>query len=369
MELDDDTRKDLMDAFYDLQNEVESALIKLLEEYSDEGINTLFRAVHNIKGNAAITGLKVIVDFTHEVEEVTGALRQRRYALSEPIGETLLLAMDRLHDLHQQELNGKQFDYLHIDEFKVLYRAMSCAEADEADGIALQILQILGAGIVDAEIDLFASTPEKVDRAFESANTQIPTDKLSADLNFFQETALRIDDQINGQVGRSLQLFEWAMKMNELAGSPVDENQFSAAIYLHDIGMLLMPEDLRQYKLDLHPAEIESLAIHPTWGHEYIKRLNGWEEAATIVHHHHECVNGSGYPQGLKGEEIHPGAKILAILDTFFFLTSGNVDSSARRSTVRAVSAINARINTEFEGLWVQCFNHMIRKELKEGNV
>ncbi len=369
MELDDESRSDLMDAFIDLQGEVETCLARLSDTQDDAQLHSLFRAVHNIKGNAGIMGLTRIVEFTHEVEEVVGAIRQKRYGLSEPLAETLFLAMDRLHDLHQQELYGKKFDYLRIEELTVLYRAMSCAESSEAEGIALQILQILGAGVVDADVDLFATEVEPTTEFIESLGIEGCEERVFADLGFFQELALQLDNQIVGWEGRSIQLFDWAMKMNKLANNPVDEHQFAAAIYMHDIGMSLLPRELWEKKRDLSPGELSLVTHHPAWGYGLLARMSGWEEAATIIYHHRECVDGSGYPNGLRGDQIHPGAKILSILDSFFFLTKGRVDSSARRSTVRAVSTINARINTEFEGMWVQCFNHMIRKELKAGNV
>lgn len=369
MDLDDDSRKDLMEAFIDLQAEVESSLVALLKEWDDKDVNRLFRAVHNIKGNAGIMGLGVIVNFTHEVEEVIGALRQKRFPLNEAVAETLLLAMDRLHDLHQQELYNKKFDYLRIDETQLLYRALAESGNDESEQIAQQILHILGAGIVDAEVDLFSMQERELIQPVDWLVAETIEEKRQSDLLFFQELALQLDNQVDSWNGRSIQLFQWAMTMNQLAGSPVDAEQFAAAIYMHDFGMSLMPTELWVKKLDLNPEEIDSVARHPEWGYNYLVRVPGWEEAATIVHHHHECVDGSGYPGGLKSAEIHAGAKILAILDTFFFLTNGRVDSSARRSTVRAVSAINARVDTDFEGMWVQCFNHMIRKELKDGRV
>lgn len=369
MELDQEARTDLMEAFLDLQSEAEACLVQLMNQWDMEQMHGLFRAIHNIKGNAGLMGVTVVVDFTHEVEEVAGALRQKKYALSEAIAETILLALDRLHDLHQQELFDKKFDYLRINELQMLYHAMSCATKEEADGIAQQILQILGAGIIEADVDLFQMDQPAQPKVVEWLNEESSEEKLRHDLDFFQELALQIDNQIPSWEGRSIQLFEWAMKMNNLAGTCVDELQFAAAVYLHDLGMTLMPQDLWSKKLDLTPENCDSLALHPDWGYNYLVRVPGWEEAATIIHHHHECVDGTGYPSGLKGDQIHAGAKILAILDTFFFLTNGRVDSSARRSTVRAVSAINARVDTEFEGMWVQCFNHMIRKELKAGNI
>lgn len=369
MDLEEESCIDLMEAFQDLQAEVESCLLSLLKKWDEKEVNRLFRAVHNVKGNAGIMGLTTIVDFSHEVEEVVGALRQQRFKLNEALTQVLLIAMDRLHDLHQQELFNKHFDYLRIEELQVLYKAMSVAEELEAAGIAQQILHILGAGVVDADVDIFT---------IEEAEPAIPVSWLSmkdskekrfADLQFFQETALQLDNQVECWVGRSIQLFDWAMKMNQLAGGPIDEQQLTAAIYLHDIGMSLIPRDLWIRKLDLNREEVATVAPHAEWGFNYLVRIPGWEEAATIIQHHHECIDGSGYPNGLRGDEIHVGAKILSILDAFFSLTNGRVDSSERRSTIRAISSINARIDTDFEGMWVQCFNHVIRKELQEGRI
>lgn len=369
MELNDENCKDLMEAFQDLQGEVEETLLRLIKNFNTDDVNCLFRAIHNIKGNAGIMGLEVIVGFTHEVEEVAGALRQGKYGLTESIGETLLLAMDRLHDLHQQEIFGKKFDYLRIDELSLLYRSMADADALEADNIAVQILKFLGAGLPGTDVDLFAHGSEPARVEVEALPPESAEDKQLHDLFFFQEFALQLDTQIEGWDGRSIQLFEWAMKMNKLAGAVVNENQLAAAVYIHNLGIALTPRKFWEGKLDFSPEELECVRNHPNWGYNFLVRIPGWEEAATIVHHHREAIDGSGYPNGLVGAEIHAGAKILSILDAFFFLTKGRVDSSARLSTVRAVSTINARIDTQFEGMWVQCFNHMIRKELQAGNV
>jgi HD-GYP domain-containing protein (c-di-GMP phosphodiesterase class II) len=94
--------------------------------------------------------------------------------------------------------------------------------------------------------------------------------------------------------------------------------------------------------------------------------MQGWEEAAKIVLHHNEHVDGQGFPYGLTHEGIHPGARIFAIADVSYSLTLGRTDRTQGRTIIRAISAINARIDIHFDGIWVQCFNHMIRKEIKE---
>ena len=88
---------------------------------------------------------------------------------------------------------------------------------------------------------------------------------------------------------------------------------------MHDIGKIATPDSvlLKPGKLDL--SEWDIMKLHPGIGHSI---LDGSQRpilraAATIAHQHHEKYDGSGYPQGLKGEEIHPFARIVAVADVF----------------------------------------------------
>lgn len=366
MELDEESKSELYDAFVDLQEEAQECLNELLLEWDEKGIHSLFRTYHNIKGNAGMMGLHSIVEFAHQVEDVAGALRQNRFPLTRPIGDALRIALDRLHDLHQLELYGKKFDGLHIDELKVLFADLSRATPEQADGIAEDILSVVEGGN-DSKLQPVAS--ETVANQSPSAPVSEKEERWQSDLIFFQELALQLDNLIPTWEGRSIQLFDWAMKMNAIAGSPIDVTQFSAAIYMHDFGMSLLPEETRAKKFSQASSDFDTLHLHPGWAHDMLVRMPGWGEAAQIVMQHHEKVDGSGYPFGLDQNQIHDGAKILAILDTFFDMTDGFVTNQQRSITIKALSEINSMVDTAFEGLWVQCFNHVIRKELKDGNV
>ena len=370
-------KQDLMAEFHDLQHASEECLQRLATTdihdplYTDI-VNALFRAVHTIKGNAGMFGLHVIVDFCHEVEEVAGSLRRQSFYITDSIAQTLYIALDRLHDLHEQELLDKHFATLAIDELKHLYGAMADATEDEANGIAEQILQFLGAKISGNDADLFASD-EAEDELFFAPTTDIielAVNGSASDLLFFQQSALLLDAKNEDWFGRSMQLYDWAMKLNHIAGNMIDERQLAAAVYLHDLGMVFIPTEQWSQKLSLDPNNSPELHEHPSWAADYLRRIEGdWQEAAKMVAQHHENLDGTGYPDGLTSQDIHPGAKLLKILDTFFFMTHGSVDASNRSATVRALSAINARVDVEFEGMWVQCFNHLVRSELKAGNI
>ena len=371
--LDDESKKDLLEAFEDLHVEVEACLMSSLGGASPSGesamLNRLFRAIHNVKGNAGLMGVQAVVDFAHVIEEVAESLRSGKFPLSEKVAEALLIGMDRLRDIHQQELLGKRFDNLCIDELKLRYHTLAMANEGNAVAVAQSTLQFLGAGVSDEGAVLSASPIVNRDQHIHQLESCADSELKVRDLTFFQLTALALDNIEPSYFGRSIQLYDWAMKMNEISGRQVDAEQFAAAIYLHDLGMVFAPSEARSNRLQASLKNCDAVQNHPDWGYQYLVRMPGWAEAATIIREHHECVDGSGYPNGLMGCDIHPGAKILKILDSFFALTNGSVNAERRSSTVRAVSAINARIDTEFEGLWVQCFNHMIRKELRLGNI
>ena len=95
-----------------------------------------------------------------------------------------------------------------------------------------------------------------------------------------------------------------------------------AAALLHDIGKLAVPDHIINKPGRLTPAEFEKMKIHPIVGAEILEKVAFPYPVAPIVRAHHEKWNGSGYPDGLKGEEIPIGARILATVDCLDALSS-----------------------------------------------
>jgi putative nucleotidyltransferase with HDIG domain len=92
---------------------------------------------------------------------------------------------------------------------------------------------------------------------------------------------------------------------------------------LHDLGMMpWAPETFRQ-TAPLTDEEWEQIKTHPDRGAELLKPYTEIpEEVVLMVRQHHESANGSGYPLGLQGDEIHPWAKVLRMLDSYEAMTS-----------------------------------------------
>jgi len=95
-----------------------------------------------------------------------------------------------------------------------------------------------------------------------------------------------------------------------------------AAALLHDIGKLAVPEQIINKPGKLTPEEFEKMKVHPIVGAEILERVAFPYPVAPIVRSHHERWDGSGYPEGLAGEEIPMGARILAAVDCLDALAS-----------------------------------------------
>ena len=104
--------------------------------------------------------------------------------------------------------------------------------------------------------------------------------------------------------------------------SEAETDALRAAALLHDIGKLAVPDHIINKPGRLTPAEFEKMKIHPVVGAEILERVAFPYPVAPVVRSHHEKWNGKGYPDGLKGEEIPIGARILAAVDCLDALAS-----------------------------------------------
>lgn len=115
----------------------------------------------------------------------------------------------------------------------------------------------------------------------------------------------------------------YALELGRDLGLTADELQaLRAAAVLHDIGKLAVPESIISKPGKLTPEEFEKMKIHPVVGAEILERVQFPYPVAPIVRSHHEKWDGTGYPDGLRGEQIPAGARILAAVDMLDALAS-----------------------------------------------
>jgi putative nucleotidyltransferase with HDIG domain len=115
----------------------------------------------------------------------------------------------------------------------------------------------------------------------------------------------------------------YAMELAKELGLSEDETEaLRAASVLHDIGKLAVPEHIISKPGKLTPEEFEKMKIHPIVGAEILEQVDFPYPVVPIVRAHHEKWDGSGYPNGLAGEQIPIGARILAAVDCLDALAS-----------------------------------------------
>ncbi|SFB02462.1 MULTISPECIES: HD domain-containing phosphohydrolase [unclassified Bacillus (in: firmicutes)] len=138
------------------------------------------------------------------------------------------------------------------------------------------------------------------------------------------------------------------------------ENLYIASL-LHDIGKIHTPGEILNKPGKLTDEEFSIIKRHPLDGAEMVKNLY-YEDIATIIEQHHERLNGSGYPQKLKGQEILFEARIIAVSDTFDAMTE---DRAYRKAydTQYAIDELKRLVNTHYDKEVVDAFEEILKEE------
>jgi len=131
--------------------------------------------------------------------------------------------------------------------------------------------------------------------------------------------------------------------------------------FLHDIGKMAIPDAILRKPGKLTPDEILIMQEHCYHGYEILKKIPFLHEAAEIVYAHQEKYDGTGYPRGLKGEEIPLGARMFSVADTLDAITSDRPYRPAQSLTA-ARDEIKLWSGRQFDPRVVEVFLEMDTK-------
>ncbi len=143
-------------------------------------------------------------------------------------------------------------------------------------------------------------------------------------LSTIEALALAIDakDQVTHGHIRRVQRYTMGLAQALGVADEKELDALKAAALLHDTGKLAVPEYILNKPGPLTPAEFERMKVHATVGADILKSIDFPYPVEPIVRHHHENWNGTGYPAGLKEQQIPVGARILSVVDCYDALTS-----------------------------------------------
>lgn len=151
------------------------------------------------------------------------------------------------------------------------------------------------------------------------------------------------------QIGKRMALWEWELQ------------DLMVGALLHDIGKIEISREVLNKNGKLTMEEWESMRSHPSWGADMIRPISSLGGVVDIIHYHHENYNGSGYPNGKKGETIPIGARILRLADSFDAMTTNRPYKSTKsiNSTIKELKELKGVL---YDPQVVECFIEYINE-------
>jgi HD-GYP domain-containing protein (c-di-GMP phosphodiesterase class II) len=142
---------------------------------------------------------------------------------------------------------------------------------------------------------------------------------------------------------------------------PLERKWLKITSALHDIGKIGIEDNILRKPETLNSEEFDIIKRHSIIGVEIIEHIHQLRESIPGVKYHHEYVNGKGYPDGLKGEEIPILAKIVAVADTYDAMTTDRPYRKAMEA-VAAVEELKRCSGTQFDRDVVEAFMQAYQK-------
>jgi putative two-component system response regulator len=162
----------------------------------------------------------------------------------------------------------------------------------------------------------------------------------------------------------STRLAEWAVRIGQELGletSGVEDVEVAAL--LHDAGKVGVPDAILRKPGPLDADEWRIMRMHPEFSWAVLRLVPGLERASLFALHHHEKYDGSGYPAGLRGEEIPIGSRIVSVIDAFDAMVAVRPYKEGLPCE-EALRRLKADSGSHFDPVVVRHFIHIARAEM-----
>ena len=210
------------------------------------------------------------------------------------------------------------------------------------------------------DLFLFTSLADQVAIALDNARLYQELEEM-----FFQTAesladAIEKRDPYTGGHTKRVTLFSLATA-KYLPLSPLEKKWLKIASVLHDIGKIGIEDQILRKPQRLNPEEFNLIKRHSDMGAEIIEHIRQLREIVPGVKYHHEQINGRGYPEGLKGEDIPILAKIVAVADTYDAITTDRPYRKAMEKET-AIKELKRCSGIQFDSKVVEAFIQAYQK-------
>jgi putative nucleotidyltransferase with HDIG domain len=193
-------------------------------------------------------------------------------------------------------------------------------------------------------------------RDLQAANERLK----SANLSFATALVATLDARDRYTAGHSAAVAIYARDIAQRMGLSEEEQSLVHQCGLvHDVGKIGLPAGLLEKPGALSLEERRQMEKHSEIGEQILRKVDDYGEIADVVRHHHERVDGLGYPDGLKGEEIPPLARIIAVADAYNAMTSDRPYRDALPSRVARLRLAQA-VESQFDTTVVAAFEAIL---------
>jgi diguanylate cyclase (GGDEF)-like protein len=282
-----------------------------------------------------------------------------------PAGDALLIRLAKALNTAMTDHGGSAYR-LGGDEFCVL-AAVAPDNTTPIVAAASQALSEHGGGFsITASYGAILLPQESQDvvEAMRLVDQRMYAQKTSARRSPERQTRdvlLRALQERNPELAqRHAEVARLVVAVAERMGLPHDEHtQLRQAAELHDVGKLGIPEELLHKPAPLDDEEWAFVRRHPLIGERIIGAAPALAPAARLVRSTHERFDGTGYPDGLAGEQIPLGSRIIAVCDAFTAMTSSR-PYTAQRTVPEAIAELRQCAGSQFDPAVVDLFSEMV---------
>jgi response regulator RpfG family c-di-GMP phosphodiesterase len=417
---DDDVQVDaLEDFFIDYDEAYERCvdiLLKLEIEPEDSSLhNELFRIVHTIKGNCNYVGVFTPIPILQQAEDILDNIRKGYICYDSLLCDAVLLILDSTSQIIKAIVEKRPPFFSHEKIERICHKLTEVTSADDKTRIdkirdlviefdpqsELQYLNNDSSNLSpnlssESNSDLKSkvinnvedNTPDTNVDIIKNIDVQLSTEffkesdiisaveyqaklhkilahykiELDDDLNFFIGLVPALESRTAYWKGRTARILFLAMELNAYAGSPIENDQLCVAVMMHDMALSFFPKAILDSTDMMADKNVKQWRQFTSITASLIGLSERWKVASKIIAEHQEFYDGTGFPNGLKGDEIHAGAEILHMVDIFDANTHEYANQHGiKRPLVRAILEINNLSGFAFREHWVDIFNDVIK--------